>query len=614
MPPLTYIHASEAARTTAGGGLLAIGGGLSGMSGSRKHSIILTLLLCLVATLPTVAQRLREGASAGMQLCPIVKMQVKRLPDMNMARGEHATFFLNGELTVVGGHTTSFVPTPTAEYLHDGQWHQVAMAYAHDHALAIQLSSGKVLIAGGQDQPLGIGQTFTAELYDPATHTSTGFGCLSTKRTMACGVELDSGRVLITGNWYHDDSIEMFDGRNWFAPVKMGSQGRAAPFVFRTARNNAIIVGNHDVHGRRHDSIVVDRLHGTSFRPPLLQEWRPMTHSGTLRNELAFIGDATSDVYAYLMPVVREGQIAIALVNDTVFTLLRTDHPVPMQTATGDTIIYPNCVVASDRTSRKAYLTGMDSDKRLYVYAIDYARLFAPDGSLRADSVLSPLHAQLYCTDPLPDCGFAPPVLDNDGNLMIAGGYHLAGIESDNFTPTASVWLIPVGRPVATTHNTLSLWLWLLPMLLAAVGIVILLRRRKSRQTLADSISVQPSCDNHFTANKPDGELFSRISNAMKEQQLFRNPELKASDVAAALGTNTRYVIDSIRTGCGQTFSQFVNSYRIDRAKQLLLQSPGKALVEIYTDAGFSSERSFFRAFKDATGMTTREWLNSQQT
>ena len=199
-------------------------------------------------------------------------MQVKRLPDMNMARGEHATFFLNGELTVVGGHTTSFVPTPTAEYLHDGQWHQVAMAYAHDHALAIHLSSGKVLIAGGQDQPLGIGQTFTAELYDPATHTSTGFGCLSTKRTLACGVELDSGRALITGNWFHDDSIEMFDGRKWFAPVKMVSQGRAAPFVFRTARNDAIIVGNNDVHGRRHDSIVVDRLHGTSFRPPLLQE------------------------------------------------------------------------------------------------------------------------------------------------------------------------------------------------------------------------------------------------------------------------------------------------------------------------------------------------------
>lgn len=294
-----------------------------------------------------------------------------------------------------------------------------------------------------------------------------------------------------------------------------------------------------------------------------------------------------------------------------------------MQTATGDTIIYPNCVVASDRTSRKAYLTGMDSDKRLYVYAIDYARLFAPDGSLRADSVLSPLHAQLYCTDPLPDCGFAPPVLDDNGNLVIAGGYHLAGIESDNFMPTASVWMIPVGRPSAVAPGASPLWPWLLtPLTLAAVGIAIILRRRKSRQTLADSISVQPSCDNSSAANKPNvtlgsvtyySELFSRISNAMKEQQLFRNPELKASDVATVLGTNTRYVIDSIRSGSDQTFSQFVNSYRIDRAKQLLLHSPGKALVEIYTDAGFSSERSFFRAFKDATGMTTREWLNSQQ-
>lgn len=350
----------------------------------RTISALLLCLLCLTAA-PLHA--------SVQQPCQTVEIEATRLPDMTVPRGEHSTFYINGELTVVGGHTTSFVPTATAEYLHDGQWHQLPLAYAHDNGTAVELSSGQVLITGGQDQPLGIGQTFTVELYDPATHTSTGFGCLSTKRTMACGVELDSGRVLITGNWYHEDGIEMFEGQSQFVAVKDVTIGRVSPFVFRIAKDNAIIVGNHDERFGQPDSIVCDRLHGDPFYPPLLQEWRPMTGTCVRRNETAFIGDETKGIYAYLMPVVREGQLAIALVQDTVFTLLPTSSPVPTHTASGDSICYPQGIITCDRARRKAYIVGADKDKRLYVYAIDYAPLFTSGDRLKA--ILPPPNAQL---------------------------------------------------------------------------------------------------------------------------------------------------------------------------------------------------------------------------
>ena len=47
-------------------------------------------------------------------------------------------------------------------------------------------------------------------------------------------------------------------------------------------------------------------------------------------------------------------------------------------------------------------------------------------------------------------------------------------------------------------------------------------------------------------------------------------------------------------------------------SKQQLREHPDKSVSLIYMDAGFSSERSFFRIFKEATGMTTREWLSQQ--
>ena len=54
------------------------------------------------------------------QTCPMVKIEVERLPDLNVPRNGHSAVCLNGDVTVFGGHTTNFVPTSTAEYYKDG--------------------------------------------------------------------------------------------------------------------------------------------------------------------------------------------------------------------------------------------------------------------------------------------------------------------------------------------------------------------------------------------------------------------------------------------------------------------------------------------------------------
>ena len=111
--------------------------------------------LCLLAMLLTVI------TASAVRSCPTAKMQVERLPDMNIPRSGHQAFMLDGVLYVIGGHTSGFVPTSTAEYFEDGEWHVLNMVYSHDHGLCLPLRSGKVLIAGGHQQPLGIGQTYT---------------------------------------------------------------------------------------------------------------------------------------------------------------------------------------------------------------------------------------------------------------------------------------------------------------------------------------------------------------------------------------------------------------------------------------------------------------------
>lgn len=232
------------------------------------HCLHPLALLCVLFLATATA----AGGSARSQAqCPVVPLQVERLPDLNMPRSGHALIWANGEAVVVGGHTSGFIPTATAEYYSDGQWHLLPTVYKHDDGLTLLLRSGQVLVAGGHEKNLGIGQTFEVERYDPVAHRFEGFGCLDRKRTLFSAVELDSGRVLVSGNWYERDEIELFDGRKFFAHVKPVSTPRAAPFMFRMSDGDALILAGQDTCGHILDTIVVDRWHGEPFSVPLLR-------------------------------------------------------------------------------------------------------------------------------------------------------------------------------------------------------------------------------------------------------------------------------------------------------------------------------------------------------
>ena len=100
-----------------------------------------------------------QASAASGGSCPEVRMVPERLPSLNLPRSGHNIFYADGELTAAGGHTTNFVPTPTAEYYADGEWHLMDMAYSHDNGFAVVLRSDEVVLGGGHAEPLGIGQT-----------------------------------------------------------------------------------------------------------------------------------------------------------------------------------------------------------------------------------------------------------------------------------------------------------------------------------------------------------------------------------------------------------------------------------------------------------------------
>ena len=525
----------------------------------------------------------------GKANCPVVKIEAERLPDMNVPRSGHSAILVNGEVTVVGGHSSGFVLTPTAEYLKDGEWHQLQTVYHHDGGISIVMKSGKVLLAGGFKDNLGIGQSYEVELYDPVTHQFNGIGCLDKKRVSGAAVELDSCRVMIAGNWYADDAIEIFDGKTTFSHVKPVAQMRSLPHVFRTSNGNALIMAGYDFHGNPIDTIIVDRLYGNPFRNELFDNWKPLQYDLVQHSDDSFIGDEAKGVFRYLMPVEnKDGQLAIIDVRDTVFTPLPTSTPVPMKSQWGS-IRYITPVYA-DRQHQRGYVVGYDETSRLYALCIDYSKTPAP--------------LTLYHTDPLPEAGMRTiPVLTAEGNLMLTGG---VGVEpNSNFSPVASVWLLRFNDDGSEVSAGISGWFWVLlaVVMLVAVVAVVVLKRRKPQPQPQPEPEEQPEA-----ATKGNEQLMQRICDLMDGQQLYLQQGLKVSDIASALDTNIRYISDCIRAERGCSLTQFVNEYRVEHAKRLLLDHPEMKIFSVAIESGFTNDKAMTRYFKEQTGMTPTEW------
>ncbi|MBR1668463.1 MAG: helix-turn-helix domain-containing protein [Bacteroidaceae bacterium] len=528
----------------------------------------------------------------GQETCPLVKLEVERLPDLTIPRTGHSTFCVGDEIVVMGGHTSGFIPTATAEYFRDGKWHVMNTTYQHDHGFSVLLKSGLVMVGGGHEQHLGIGQIFAVEFYNPVTHSIEGFGCLDKKRCMATGLELDSGQVVITGNWYTNDEVECYNGQDLlFSFVKTPAVERAWPYIFRTSHDDAIMFSRKDSHGQLFDTIVVDRLLGEPFRVPLFDTWRPMEFHAPFYNADSFIGDEAKGVFSYLLPVEnKDGQIAIAQVRNGEFQLLPTVCPVPMQSRWGR-IHYLGQILA-DRKVGKGYLTGYDEDRRIYVLSIDYTYDKQGEG----------MPLTLYYTEPQDSCGCYPPVLTSDGNLVIAGGQF-----DSNFKPVSTVLLLRMNDyAIAASSQGMKAWLWGLVLLACLVILFYLLHLHRGKMMVSPSGYTDAP---EVNADDNADLLMQRICDLMEQRQWFLNSELKVSDVAKELGTNSRYVSDCIKAKRDCSFTQFVNGYRVEHAKGIMHDCPDMKIATLSMESGFSNETSFFRTFKAFTNMTPREWM-----
>jgi len=134
-----------------------------------------------------------------------------------------------------------------------------------------------------------------------------------------------------------------------------------------------------------------------------------------------------------------------------------------------------------------------------------------------------------------------------------------------------------------------------------------LFRKIDSKLLLVQELISEKKNSEQLNENdKEYNEELLKLKKYMIEEKPFLNPALTIQDVAAALQIPVRDLSLLINHKLEQHFYDFVNTYRIENAMDILKDSTKSKLtiLEILYDVGFNSKSSFNTAFKKHTGNT----------
>jgi AraC-like DNA-binding protein len=99
-------------------------------------------------------------------------------------------------------------------------------------------------------------------------------------------------------------------------------------------------------------------------------------------------------------------------------------------------------------------------------------------------------------------------------------------------------------------------------------------------------------------------KIIARLRELMEVEKIYRQFDLKLDEVAAMLLITPHQLSEFINDQMGMNFTSYINHYRGEEAKELLLGNPEQSTLSIGFEVGFGSKQSFNTIFKQQTGIT----------
>ena len=111
--------------------------------------------------------------------------------------------------------------------------------------------------------------------------------------------------------------------------------------------------------------------------------------------------------------------------------------------------------------------------------------------------------------------------------------------------------------------------------------------------------------------SKEEIQNFSqRLEALMREEKLYLDSELSLNDLSERMALSVHQLSELINQGHGLNFNDYINQFRVEEFKNLLLQSrfANDTLLAVAFEAGFNSKTTFNTSFKKFTGLTPSQY------
>ena len=124
------------------------------------------------------------------------------------------------------------------------------------------------------------------------------------------------------------------------------------------------------------------------------------------------------------------------------------------------------------------------------------------------------------------------------------------------------------------------------------------------------AIAAPSTADDADGQQAADATILDRVDRAMRERQLYRDPDLTLTRLARRIGIPARQISAAVNRIHGRNVSQVVNEYRIAEAMRLLRETD-RPVTTVMFDCGFQTKSNFNREFARVSGMTPSDYRHS---
>lgn len=108
-------------------------------------------------------------------------------------------------------------------------------------------------------------------------------------------------------------------------------------------------------------------------------------------------------------------------------------------------------------------------------------------------------------------------------------------------------------------------------------------------------------------------KILQRLQELMEHEQIYRHDDLKLEEVASMLYITPHQLSEFVNDQMGMNYASYINQFRVDEAKHLLVSEPEMSTLMIAFEVGFGSKQSFNKIFKNQTGLTPSGYRNQEK-